>query len=273
MKRITLEEHKKILLDALLYLKDICEENNIRYFLSSGTLLGAVKYKGFIPWDDDIDLFFLRDDYIKLIEILEKKNNDYEILTCHNTKDYYYPFAKLVNKKTRIIDNARKIKKLGVFIDIFPLDNFDDAESYYKKIRFIRNLATRRMKIKNHVTKNNLKKVEFKKIKFKKIKDFIYRFVDFITLPLGVNFWAKKLDRIVQQKSGPMLAALYEDPPKIIESKMFEETALYDFEGHKFTSIKNADKYLKNTYGDYKKDLPLSSQYSHHQVEAFYKDE
>ena len=100
-KEIDLKEQRKLQVQGLSYIKKICDENEIPYFLANGTLLGAVKYNGYIPWDDDIDICLKRKDYIKLLEVMEnEKNEEYELLTIYNTKDYYYPYAKLVNKKT-----------------------------------------------------------------------------------------------------------------------------------------------------------------------------
>ena len=81
MEIICLEELKKIELDILLYIDKVCSENDLRYMLCGGTLLGAVRHKGFIPWDDDIDIMMPRPDYNKFIEILNKSNGKYKILT------------------------------------------------------------------------------------------------------------------------------------------------------------------------------------------------
>ena len=74
-KKISLKEIQKIELDILIYFDKVCKENNIKYYLSSGTLLGAVKYKGFIPWDDDIDVILMRDEYLKLMDVLKNDND------------------------------------------------------------------------------------------------------------------------------------------------------------------------------------------------------
>lgn len=273
-RELSLDEQRKIQIEGLIYLKSICQKYDLKYYLASGTLLGAVKYQGFIPWDDDIDVFLIRDDYERLLKILETEDNaDFMVLTCYNTKDYYYPYAKLVNKHTKVIDNARNIKKLGVFIDVFPLDYLDDnVLDYYHKIRFVRNLVSRRMKIKKHIKKSNFKEISEKKVKFKIFKDFIYELASVLSLPLGYNFWAKKLDKLVQGQSGNKLGRIYKDPIDIFDSKLFSLSKEYVFEGHKFTSIANSNKYLSQVYGDYKKDLPALKQCSHHQIRAYVRD-
>ena len=76
-KKLDLKEIQKIELDILIYLDKVCKKNNIKYYLSSGTLLGAVKYKGFIPWDDDIDVILMRDEYLRLMDILKNNNEGF----------------------------------------------------------------------------------------------------------------------------------------------------------------------------------------------------
>lgn len=270
-KEVSLEKQKEIQLNGLLYLKDVCDKNNIRYFLASGTLLGAVKYKGYIPWDDDIDVCLKRCDYNRLISLLEKENSEYKVLTPYNTKDYYYPFAKLCAKKTTLFDNAKKIKEMGVYIDIFPIDYFDDL-NYYHEIRFVRNMASRRMRIKNHLTKSNFKKIEIKKVKFKFFKDIVYGLIDFITFPLGYNFWTKKLDKLVSKKEkGKYSGIIYKTPPKFLPGDLFDEVSEYEFEGNYFTSVKDFDSYLKILYGDYMKELEENEKRTHHQNKVYWR--
>ena len=128
---LSLEEIRNIELNMLNYIKEKCNENNIKYYLYAGSLAGALKYNNFLPNDNDIDIVLLRNDYEKLLSILEQ-DEKYLLLTPYNNKNYYYPFAKLVDKNTKIIENSRvKINELGVYIDIFPMDNIP---KYFKKI-------------------------------------------------------------------------------------------------------------------------------------------
>ena len=273
-RKLSLDEQRKIQLDGLLYIKKMCDSNNIKYYLGSGTLLGAVKYQGYIPWDDDIDIFLLRNDYEKLLNVLDfDENDDFKVLTCYNTKDYYYPYAKLVSTHTKLIDNAREIKELGVFVDIFPIDFFpDNVEEYYNKIRFVRNLATKRMSIKDNIVKSKNEEKIFKKVKFKFLKDLVYEFVSVITLPLGYNFWTKVLDKLAKRKNGDKAAQVYLDPLEVFDADLFSDFGEYNFEGNTFTSVANYDEYLSQTYGDYKKELPKSKQITHHQMEVYERD-
>ena len=272
---LTFEQHRKILLDELIFIRDICDKNNIKYFLYGGTLLGAVKYKGFIPWDDDIDITLLRDDYEKLLKLLEEhENEDYKVLHIYNTKDYYYPFAKLVSKKTKLVENAKEIKELGVYIDIFPLDGIsDDYKKDLHKMRVIMNLASKRMRIKNNIPKSILKETYKKQVKYKKVKDFIYDFVNYITMPLGYKFWVKKLDKRIKKYKvkNCNYVSRYKYHDEVFKKSLFEESSTYKFENYEFKSIKDYDSFLKQVYGDYMGELPKEKQRSHHQIKVMWR--
>lgn len=129
MRKVTNEEHKHILLNMLKYFDSFCRDNNIKYTLIGGSLIGAVRDGGMLPWDDDIDVGLLYDDYNKLIKLLSKeKNEDYQLFTNKINKSYYYPFAKLVSKKTFLHEdkNIDKIDGYGIFIDILCYSNMPD---------------------------------------------------------------------------------------------------------------------------------------------------
>lgn len=129
MKKITIEEAKKIELDILSYIDDFCKKNNIEYFINYGTLIGAVRHKGFIPWDDDIDISMTRENYDKFIEYYKNDKSKYKLLALETNKHYFNNFAKIVDSTTRI-DNTRIYKSYpsGIFIDIFPMDSFADKK-------------------------------------------------------------------------------------------------------------------------------------------------
>ena len=118
--------------------KRICEENNLIYMMESGTLLGAVRHKGFIPWDDDLDMSMPRDDYEKFLsianEIIDPK---YEIVNWREESAYAHPFCKIIKKNTVYKEekDGAKDSKNGIYIDIFPYDVYpDDLKKGYIKV-------------------------------------------------------------------------------------------------------------------------------------------
>lgn len=107
-KEITPQEHKKILLEMLAHFNQVCQENNIRYSLAYGTLLGAIRHQGFIPWDDDIDLFMLREDYEKLVQCWDR-NGRYKFWEMMGEENYFIGYiAKIFDSHTTLIEKMSK---------------------------------------------------------------------------------------------------------------------------------------------------------------------
>ena len=126
MKELTLPEIKEIELEILKVFHNFCKENNIRYFISHGTLLGTIRYKGFIPWDDDVDVLVPREDYDRLLAIF-KDSEKYRLLHFEKDDRFLFPYAKLCDMTTLKVENGREADlHLGVDMDIFPLDAWDD---------------------------------------------------------------------------------------------------------------------------------------------------
>ena len=130
-----------ILLDMLSEIDRVCTENDLTYYLSSGTLLGAIRHKGFIPWDDDIDIAMPRSDYEKLIQLRSKFKYPFIVQTPYTENGYFMSFARVCNINTTfaseifIYNNYRQ----GCFIDIFPYDNYNPIgnEKLFDKIKFL----------------------------------------------------------------------------------------------------------------------------------------
>ena len=123
MVELSLEERKKIGLDILKDLDGICRSNGIKYFLAYGTLIGAVRHKGFIPWDDDIDIWVKIEEYEKLLEAL-KAQSKYEVISNLDSEYWQNSFSKLSDSSTIIIDNGlnqNECLRRGVAVDIFPI--------------------------------------------------------------------------------------------------------------------------------------------------------
>lgn len=278
-EKLSLKEIQRIELDILKYLDKVCRDNDIKYYLSSGTLLGAIKYQGFIPWDDDIDVILVREEYQKLMNVLKNVSGRYQLLSLYNRNDYYYPFAKLVDTKTTLVENAKPIKDLGIYIDIVPMDGYinNGFEKEVYRLRFIKNMVVRRFKIKNCIRYDfDYLKNERKKIANKKIKDLIYMFCDMISRPLGYLFWVKLYDKKISKVK--LADAKYLGVKtggfgikEIFKKEDIVEQDYYLFEGSKFPSFKNYDLYLKSKFGDYKKDPKEEQKRSHHQFEAYWK--
>lgn len=244
-----LDEVKKIELGILKYIHKVCEKNNLRYYIAGGTLLGAVRHKGFIPWDDDIDILMPRKDYEKMIRIIEgEKNPIYSVLSINrgHTKNYYYPFARVVDSRTQIkITDLLYIKDQGLFVDVFPIDGlpgdmkvnekyFDFMERYYK-------------------VWSNFRMTNIKVIKSERISRFIARL-----LAKNINVIA----RIFKIRNSKYIGCTVNGFGKreIMDKKVFAKRVLLEFEGSKFYAPIGYDEYLKRLYNDYMKIPPKTQQ-------------
>ena len=123
-----------------------CEAHGLRYFLSSGTLIGAVRHKGYIPWDDDIDIYMPRKDYEQFLRTFKDKTGNYRVLAPSVSEStgsdaYYYTFAKVIDTRTLMVEKETKGFEIGVFMDIFPVDyvtdNMQERERVFKQKKLL----------------------------------------------------------------------------------------------------------------------------------------
>jgi len=114
------------MLDILMEVDKICKKHNIRYWLSSGTLIGAMRHEGFIPWDDDLDIEMMRSDYLKLMQVLPQELPDWLALQNDETDpSYFFFYSKIRDRRSRILEQNgydRLWKEQGIYIDIFPME-------------------------------------------------------------------------------------------------------------------------------------------------------
>ena len=144
------------LLKMLTFFNNFCEEKGLSYYVVGGTMLGAARHHGFIPWDDDVDVGMPRNDFEELIKYAGNVFDTYTFETLQSSDtNYCFPFTKLYDTSTLLIENTRHVLKRGLYIDIFPLDGVGDtkriAEKHYRKIDIIKTL----LKLRNSPDKND----------------------------------------------------------------------------------------------------------------------
>lgn len=257
MRKIELEELKHIQLNILKEVHNFCIERGLRYSLGGGTLLGAVRHKGYIPWDDDIDVMMPRPDYNVFVKEFDGYSPHLVCGVYENDKNYMFPHVKVYDDRT-VLTEDQCIMTIGINIDIFPVDGFPEStkeiESFLKKYSLWRTLLL-------------LKLVKGKKWKGK----LLYYFTKFIPLSLI----QKKINCIIQkydfEKSlfvgavcGKYL--LKEKYPRFVFSEFIE----LPFENLKFKAIKEYDIYLSQHYGNYMELPPLDKRISHNYKNIFW---
>jgi lipopolysaccharide cholinephosphotransferase len=254
---IALRKLQLLELKILLEFKRICEKHHIQYFLAWGTLLGAVRHQGFIPWDDDIDVGMLRSEYIKFLAVCnDELSQEYFLQTFESERTYANSFAKLRLNGTEHpgIKNKDMLQHKGISIDIFPFDHIPD--NY-----FLRNLHIFKLTALTHVCG----------IKY-----------DYITKPsslkgkllyFGLQCLSKvfsknqviKMREYLFQKYNKKCTDYYIDSSLCccFPSEIFDQFSELEFEGIKFQVPAGYTTYLECAYGDYMRLPPEHERVRH----------
>lgn len=263
------------LLEMLGWFHDYCEKHEIRYFVCGGTLLGAVRHKGFIPWDDDVDVLLPRPDYEKLIAVFGEQEDKYRLETPYSkNKDYLYSFAKIYDTTTTLIEHTKCNCKRGVYLDIFPLDGIGNSEAESRKIfakanRLNMFLMTRTCGIR--------KGRSFYKNAAVVLSRMIPNFI------IDDKKLAQRYDRLCAKHAyedskyvGCLMGAYGEK--ETFKKDIFSTVFKLPFENITVNGIGDYDTYLRQLYGDWKQLPPPEKRFSHHDfisldLERSYLDE
>lgn len=252
---------KRKLLDMFVWFHQFCEQNGLRYYMLGGTMLGAVRHQGFIPWDDDIDVGMPRSDYQRLEMLLKDQTGRY-ILETPNTSnlDYYYPFSKLYDTETTLIENTRYKIRRGIYLDIFPLDGagntMEEGLETFRKVKrkrlllltmtagvrpgrqFLKNLAVIAMRlIPNWVLNKKKLLISVEQLCSRKSYDDCEYVVNFM------GNWMEK---------------------ELMPKQIFGEPKRYVFEGVSAYGPEDYEGYLSSLYGEWRKLPPVDKQKTHH---------
>lgn len=244
----TLEELKETELGILKEFDRICKENNITYYLAYGTLLGAVRHKGFIPWDDDIDVFVKHEDFLRLKSVCKEcMGEQYYYQSREDNLQNFIFWERLGLKNTTSIDSSLKSIKAewGVGIDIFPLMPVSDIkEEQEKQISDFRKSQIMCLKYLNRATFKQARGTE-------KIKKIISAFI-----PDSINrrLYKKYMNKVGEKKEHmDNLCFDFSELGNLeyFETKWFSQCIELDFEGYKFPAPIGYKELLTTMYGDY----------------------
>ena len=260
-----LRELQLIELDILLEVDKICKKHNITYYLGEGTLLGAIRHQGFIPWDDDLDILMFREDYNKFMNIA-KKELPPDLVLLNNTtfRKYYLPFTKVITKQTRGFVNTVDVGlkgNNGPYIDVFPVDyvmckESSEQDKVFKKIRYYRDLL-------------------LFKVGYKRVNTYKKLFLKILSKLLTFKFLQNRIHKLSTRnnnkkcKYAANLASSYSPVRQIVRKKVYGKPQYVKFEGHDFPVPRDYHKLLRTIYGDYEVLPPVHLRVPRH---SFYDE-
>lgn len=258
----SVEEVHSCQLEMAIQVKRICEKHNIKFFLDAGTLLGAVRESGFIPWDDDIDIGFERDDYYRFIRIAKNELPDNMFLQQWDSElSYGYPYAKIryLGTEYRLKTDYNSTATDGVFLDLLPYDSIPNSRAlicfHCYKLRFIYLMIQFKLHYRPEV-------------KYR----FLVPLIKLLSLPFSVEKLKSKYIQIVTVYNHNKACKNVTEADGIdyyrfiIPRELIQEVSLTSFEGIDFPAPKDYDKYLTIVYGDYMKRPKESEQIGKHGV-------
>lgn len=274
MQELNVEEGKKIELNILLTIAEFCDRHNLRYFLTYGTLIGAIRHGGFIPWDDDVDITMPRKDYNEFLRLFneEMKKSHYLVINPYDGRSRH-SFAKVIDTQTIKIEPSifyRKGEELGIDVDIFPLDGMPSDDKEYE-------------------------------MWYQKLYRIYSRYVHKIIDPRSVNSKIGKLKLLVRKSlHGTMLVtkkALLDKAAKLhseypyesseyvgamesmfngkgnrVKKENFDDFVMVKFEEYSFKAPKGYHEILTSIYGDYMKLPPEEKRVTHHTNKIYLKE-
>lgn len=251
----------------------LCDKLQLRYYLAYGTLIGAVRHQGFIPWDDDIDIMMPRKDYAILLDYFQTHAEELkplELYSTYNCPDYPYMISRISNSDYVLDVHNEKPYGLGLFLDIYPMDGMGNSVEEYEALK---NKATRLSSLcflstRLHCEKGNTKK------KWK----LLVKYPAFLFARLcGKNTFVNRLEKMAANcdyDASSYVGCLVwgSDGVKgVFPKEWFAETADVPFEGRTFKAPGNYDAVLTRLYGNYMQLPPEKDRIAHHFYKAYKK--
>lgn len=268
LREISFEEHKKLQFDILKNVAKFCEENKLTYWLAYGTLIGAIRHKGFIPWDDDIDLWMPRKDYNLFIKLYNEKNESSGRYFCVDPVSNLarHSMIKVIDCKTIKIEPGVQYKDgyLGVDVDVFPLDGQPDGDEEYQSWYFKLMKLYKRYVIS--VLDFNIGSIK------RRLLGPIYKV--FLGNKKRLMKKSQELHSMYsfnQSKFVGCVEMLFNVVNDRYPRVLFEESIDVEFEGMFFKAPKGYDGILKRRYGDYMQLPPIEEQVTHHTNRVFWR--
>ena len=262
-KELSLRETQIASLDILKDIDLVCRTNSIKYYVFFGTLIGVVRHKGFIPWDDDIDIVMLREDYNRFLNIYKDKGK-YRLINFENEPKCPFMITRVSDDRYQLISDYGPQYKIGTFVDVYPLDKVGEKVEEAKYASKICRKYSSRL---NKSLERNI--IGVIKDTHNGIKKWLLLFTYFVPKIMGASYYRNKLLGLEKQfnqgkskylgcVTWAMLKTEYYD------CSWFEETIDMKFEELNVMVPKEYDKILTQNFGDYMKLPPEKDRIAHH---------
>ena len=264
-RKLDIDEIKEVELGVMDYIHNICREKGINYSLAYGSLLGAVRHRGFIPWDDDLDIALKRDQYDQLYQaILEDNNSIYKVVSWENDSRYPYPFYRVYDSRTVYENNyIQNDIELGICVDVFPFDDYKDVNKEITKLDMYRRLSV-----------YTLYGIRNKEAGIKNIVRYLMLVAFRLT---RVKTWNKKLNDCSKESVNSEYIDYLMESKKYstkIDAKALDEVVECKFEDRVYNIPKDYDHILTTIYGsDYMDIPPIEKRIQHDDFVAYIKKE
>ncbi len=258
------------LLEMIKWFHNWCVEHDLTYFAVGGTMLGAARHQGFIPWDDDLDVGMPRADYIRMCELLEQEQNEqlakgmrprYMVETIYmKRRDYLVPHAKIFDTETELIEHKKLPMKRGIFIDILPLDGTGETVEASKA--FFAPIARRLDFLATRVCAVRKGRAPLKNLAVRISHCIPDKFYD-------DNAKMREIDQLCQQhpyETSTYVADLYgiKREKEIMPRTFFGRPKLYRFEDAEIYGVEDQERYLTHLFGNWREYPPIAEQVTHH---------
>lgn len=272
-RRMDINDYKIVIKDMLYDVHKICVENNLHYCVAYGTLIGAVRHDGFIPWDDDIDIWMLGEDFQKFVELFTTCSSDYYILSSENSPYYYNLMTRLCSRKGILqLKGVPDIENLGPFIDVFPI--YKAPEDYKSRMAFFEDIKNINSDIKYSLPLKYYKTQSFKGMVVSFLRCLKRVRKRWLVGTKQLKMIREELVKRYEKSDFNYFFAAFEKEPNQF---LFERQDIEEVETHKFEDIEvfiptAYDKILTSIYGEYMVPPPAEQRISRHHFIPYWKD-